>query len=582
MVIPVGDARPTRRLSFGLLAGIIGALIIAVIAIVAPLLWGASSERSTGLIRSGASAQHWLGTDGEGRDVLLLTLVATRLTVMMALGATAIAAIAGGVVGGAVGVLGSRVQWVTTRAIDLWTTLPPIVMALAIIAIFSPGTLTVVLAVGIAFIPQFARLAQTLAIDTRQRDYVVTAHLLGVPRRLVLIRHILPNILGPLLVLTSVCISTVILTMAGLSLIGLGVQPPSVDWGQLLASGLANIYQNPITLVGPAVAIILTGLCASLVGDGLVARSEPRHAATPRRRRVLKNAPLPPALHRTTAEDDSESTGAVLNIANLEVSVGALDGPKLVAGISMVVRSGEIVGVVGESGSGKSITAMAAAGLTPPELRWSASTLHVAGHPLTEGERPPVSLALNLGVVFQDPSTCFNPARKLGPQLTESIRVHRGISKREANALAVQKLREARVSAPEVRMRQYPHELSGGMRQRAMIAMALLTSPRLLIADEPTTALDVTVQADVLRLIHQASVNHTMAVLLISHDIDVIAAMCTRVYVMRNGQVVEHLTAAQLRTGDVNHPYTQMLLQASATSSFSRAVSHGVGSLVQK
>jgi oligopeptide/dipeptide ABC transporter ATP-binding protein len=165
--------------------------------------------------------------------------------------------------------------------------------------------------------------------------------------------------------------------------------------------------------------------------------------------------------------------------------------------------------------------------------------------------------------VFQDPSSCFNPALHVGAQLTEVLRVHKGVPRREAAKLAVNRLREVRVSAPESRMHQYPHELSGGMRQRAMIAMALLSEPRLLIADEPTTALDVTVQADVLRLLHQINADHGTAMLLISHNINVVATLCHRVCVMYAGRIVEEVAVADLRAGRVHHPYTKALLAAS-------------------
>jgi oligopeptide/dipeptide ABC transporter ATP-binding protein len=176
--------------------------------------------------------------------------------------------------------------------------------------------------------------------------------------------------------------------------------------------------------------------------------------------------------------------------------------------------------------------------------------------------KPPRRLATEIGVVFQDPASCFNPARRIGPQITEVARVHGNMTRAEANEAAVERLRECRVSAPESRMRQYPHELSGGMRQRAMIAAALLTSPTLIIADEPTTALDVTVQAEVLDLLRSINATLHTSILLISHDIKVISTMCDRICVMYAGGIVEELSASALRQQHVCHPYTRALLMA--------------------
>ncbi len=562
-----------RRHPPTLVVGLTGLGIIALVAILAPTLWEAAAEAGSSDLRAAPSAEHLFGTDSQGRDVLLRTIVATRLTLVMGVLATAIAVVLGGFIGAVLVVSGPRVRWFGGRAIELWLALPPIIVALAITAIFRPNEMTVVIAIGIAFSPQFARLTNNLASSVGRKDFVLTSYLLGVPGPAVLSRHIIPNIASPVLVLTSVCLSTAIVTMSGLSFIGLGVQPPAIDWGQLLASGLRDIYQNPAGAIAPSLAIVLTGLSASLVGDGLVALHEPRRMVRrPRKRATIsQTAPHPAEAAATSA---SRSAGpAALEIRNLRVQVGHDGtGPELVRGVSLFVGAREIVGLVGESGSGKSITAMTAAQLLPPELEWEAQTLEVAGHEMRPHTPPPTSLALDLGVVFQDPSSCFNPARRLGPQLTEAIRVHKKVSKRESSRIAVQKLREARVTNPEQRLRQYPHELSGGMRQRAMIAMALITTPKLLIADEPTTALDVTVQADVLRLIKQINQDHDMAVLLISHDIDVIASMCDRVYVMYRGEVIEQLSAEQLRERDVAHPYTRKLLEASSSTALEGAV----------
>ena len=560
-----------RRYPVSLVIGLAGLTVAVLLAVIAPVVWGDAAESGSGALRAGPSGEHWFGTDSQGRDVLARTLVATRLTLVMGVLATAIAVVGGGLLGALLIVAGDRVRWLGGRAIDLWLALPPIIVALAVTAIFRPNEVTVVIAIGIAFSPQFARLANRLATSVGAKDFVVTAHLLGVPGPTVLLRHIIPNIASPVLVLTSVCLSTSVVTMSGLSFIGLGVQPPAIDWGQLLASGLRDIYQNPSGAIAPALAIVLTGLSASLLGDGIVALSEPRRAAGSRGRAARQEAA--PVEAAPQQESDLPRPALALDVRDLRVEVGhGGTDEQLVRGVSLSVGAGEVVGLVGESGSGKSVTAMTAAQLLPPELSWDATALGVAGHRIDPHSVPPTSLALDLGIVFQDPSSCFNPARRLGPQLTETIRVHRRVSRRQAEQLAIQKLREARVTEPERRMHQYPHELSGGMRQRAMIAMALITTPKLLIADEPTTALDVTVQADVLRLIKQINRDHEMAVLLISHDIDVIAAMCDRVYVMYRGEIIEHLTAAQLRDRDVTQDYTRKLLAASASTALEGAV----------
>ncbi len=571
-VTPSAAVRTRPRYPTSFLVGLTGLGGIVLLAIIAPIIWGAAATVGSSDLRAGPSVTHWFGTDAQGRDVLIRTLVATRLTLVMGAIATGIAVILGTTIGAVLVIAGERLRWIGARAIDLWLALPPIIVALAVTAIFRPNEVTVVIAIGIAFAPQFARLTNSLAASIRTKDFVVTAHLLGVPGPIVLIRHVLPNIMSPVLVLTSVCLSTAIVTMSGLSFIGLGVQPPAIDWGQMLASGLRDIYQNPSGAIAPSIAIVITGLSASLLGDGFVALSEPRRIvqARPARRAGTASDQLP---RERAPMAESVSSDLALEVTDLCVQIGhESEGTKLVRGISLTIATGEIVGLVGESGSGKSLAAMAIAQLLPSDLGWAASSLDVASHRIEPASTPPTALALDLGIVFQDPSSCFNPAKRLGPQLTESIRIHNRVGKKEAERLAILKLNEARVSQPELRMRQYPHELSGGMRQRAMIAMALITTPKLLIADEPTTALDVTVQADVLRLIKQINDDHDMAVLLISHDIDVISAMCDRVYVMYGGEIIEHLTSAQLRERNVTHDYTKKLLAASTSVALENAV----------
>ncbi|MFC9976363.1 dipeptide/oligopeptide/nickel ABC transporter permease/ATP-binding protein [Spirillospora sp. NPDC127200] len=547
------------RWSKGLAAGTAGLALVVLLGIVAPWLWGEDAARLTGAAREGVSGAHWLGTDALGRDVLARALVATRLTLLMTAAATAVAAVLGVLLGTAVWVAGRRVREVGLRLIDVMVSYPAVILALVVAAILGAGRVAAVVGIGIAWTPAFARLTANLAASVAGRDFVATARLLGVPPHRLLTRHLLPNIAEPLLVLLSVAFAGTLTALSGLSFIGLGVQPPSYDWGALLNTGLEALYTNPAEALGPAAAITLTGVLAGFVGDGLAAGLDPRGAAAVRaaRRRSARRpeaAPAPAPKTTAPAPDD-----ALLVVDDLRVSLP--DGTDLVAGVSFHVRPGEIVGVVGESGSGKSLTAMAVARLLPDGLDARAAALRLDGLDLL-GDADPRRLATEIGVVYQDPSASFNPALRLGGQLTEALRRHGGVGRAAARERAAAALESVRVTRPAARLRQHPHELSGGMRQRAMIASALLTGPRLLVADEPTTALDVTVQAEVLELLREINERDGTAMLFISHDIGVIGTLCHRVLVMYGGRVVEELTADDLRSGRARHPYTRALLAA--------------------
>jgi peptide/nickel transport system permease protein len=243
-----------------------------------------------------------------------------------------------------------------------------------------------------------------------------------------------------------------------------------------------------------------------------------------------------------------------------------------VRGVSFSLRRGEAVGVVGESGSGKSLTALAVSRLLEHPAQVSAAEVSLLSRDVLAGDgrgRAPGAmsdrelrrfLGTKAGLVFQDPMTSFNPVKRVGAQLAEVAAAHHGLSSRQARARAVDRLRAVRIPRPEHRARQFPHELSGGMRQRAMIGMAVMGEPALVIADEPTTALDVTVQRQVLRLLKSIQADGDMALLFISHDITVVGQVCDRILVMYAGRIVENLPVGQL--AGARHPYTRALLAA--------------------
>jgi oligopeptide/dipeptide ABC transporter ATP-binding protein len=232
-----------------------------------------------------------------------------------------------------------------------------------------------------------------------------------------------------------------------------------------------------------------------------------------------------------------------------------------VRGVDLTIRPGEIVGIVGESGSGKSLTALALADLLPHPGRLEAGELTFLGQSLLElsARERAALLGSSLAMIYQNPMSSMNPLLRVGRQLSEVAEVHGGLTRADARARAVDRLRKVRIPNAARRMGQYPHEFSGGMRQRAMIAMGLMVSPKLIIADEPTTALDVTVQQQVLTLLRDVSSSTGAAVLFISHDLAVVSQLCSRVLVMYAGRIVEELDIETLHSAPA-HPYTRALM----------------------
>jgi peptide/nickel transport system ATP-binding protein len=253
---------------------------------------------------------------------------------------------------------------------------------------------------------------------------------------------------------------------------------------------------------------------------------------------------------------------ALLEIENLQTHFRTPDGVnRAVDGVSLKLEAGETLAIVGESGCGKSVTAMSILQLIPQPPGKIAGSIRFQGRNLLDvSEREMRSIRGNdISMIFQEPMTSLNPVLTVGRQIVETLLLHQDLSKDAANKRAFEMLRLANIPEPERRLTQYPHELSGGMRQRVMIAMALACDPKLLIADEPTTALDVTVQAQILDLMRQLKAKTGTAIILITHDLGVVAEMAQRVVVMYAGKTVEEATVNDL-FAHPRHPYTKALL----------------------
>ncbi|MEU9794574.1 dipeptide/oligopeptide/nickel ABC transporter permease/ATP-binding protein [Streptomyces sparsogenes] len=533
-------------------------------AIFGPMIWGGTAAvADLTQLSAKPSAEHLLGTDAGGHDVLAQLLSATRLSVVTAILATLI----GVSVGVALGLLPTVAPRWMARAVNgvLGVTLafPALLLAIVVSIVLGVGPVSMTVAIGLAMAPAFARLTQTLGSSVAGRDFVAAARILGVGRFRILTRHVLPNVRDPLIVNASISAGTALVAATGLSFLGLGVQAPRYDWGRMLNESLDGIYVNAAPSLGLAAAIVFAGVTFALLGENL-SRAFGLHP--PARR--LRRQPAPPTdavvpLHVT---DDP-----VLRVRDLRVSTPrGTTWATPVRGVSFDVGRGEIVGVVGESGSGKSLTCMAVAALLEAPLKVTASSVHFDGTELAVdgrvSDRTSTSLAQHLGTrmafVFQDPSTSLNPAVHVGTQVAEVGLLHGGLRRKDAHDRAIDRLNAVRIPDAARRARRYPHEFSGGMRQRTMMAMGLMSKPALLIADEPTTALDVTVQREVMSLLSEINEVNGTALLLVSHDIALVSSFCTRVLVMYRGAIVEDLSAEELAAGCAQHPYTRALVEA--------------------
>jgi peptide/nickel transport system permease protein len=555
--VRVTSSSPTGLAALALFAALL------TLAIVGPPIWSGIGGRIDTLhAYAGPSIHAWLGRDQLGRDVFARTMSATRLSLELSGAATLIAVLIGIPAGAAGGILGRRFRNAMARLIRLALAMPGILVALFLVSIIGRGSFGATVAIGVALAPLFARTAQTLTASIADSDFLAAARVIGVSRRRLFFRYLIPNTAEPLLLLIGVGSSLALAAISALSFLGLGVQSPQYDWGRILNDGLVAVYTTPSAAIAPGVAITVAGLTFSLFAETFARALNPRSRAGP------GGAARRQALAAGSANGSSDQKPArhlpdqcVVAVENLHVAFRrGRDQLEAVAGVNIELAAGEIVGLVGESGSGKSLTALAIAGLAPQGSEVSADRLEFKGQDLRglSGRARRRLLATNLAFVFQDPMSSLNPSMRVGRQLTEKVEVHLGMRRRAALELAESRLSQTHVPAARRRLSQYPSEYSGGMRQRAMIAMGLMTDPALIIADEPTTALDVTVQAQVLRLLREINQRSGTTVLLISHDLAVISEVCSRVIVMYAGRIVEVLPVDQLDRAA--HPYSQALL----------------------
>ncbi|QBR09243.1 dipeptide/oligopeptide/nickel ABC transporter permease/ATP-binding protein [Streptomyces sp. S501] len=550
----------------------LGVLIFVVLgAVLAPLL--TQDPLTTGTPVQAPSADHWFGTDRAGRDVFARVVHGSRYSLVIGLGATALALVAGSVLGALAATSRKLGDESVMRTLDIVMSFPPIALAAVLVAVFGTSVPVIIFTIAFVYSPSLARVVRANVLAQYGEDYVAAEKVIGARRGYIVLRHVAVNCMAPVMVFATVMVAEAIIFEASLSFIGAGVQDPDPSWGSVLA------YGRQILLAGgwwatffPGLALLITVLALNILSEGLTdASAAPRRARTSPTS-VTTTAPDPVEAASTVDVDAAlaklarhieatdptitpvrEDADELLVVRDLAIRFPDRYGDiPVVDRLNFTVHEGETLGLVGESGCGKSITSLAVMGLLARNAEVSGEILY-RGRDLLK--LPPKERRALMGpeiaMVYQDALSSLNPSVLVGTQLEQLT--SRGGTKTPTELLELVGL------APERTLRSYPHELSGGQRQRVLIAMALSRSPRLLIADEPTTALDVTVQAQVVELLVELRDELGFAMVLVSHDLALVGDLSHRVAVMYAGRLAEIGATRSILT-DPTHHYSRGLL----------------------
>ncbi|MCW2818457.1 MAG: dipeptide transporter permease and ATP-binding protein [Marmoricola sp.] len=555
---------PTAVIALGWL------LVVVALAVLAPLLTSQSPTDSS-IVDALApmSGTHPLGTDGVGRDVFAQLVFGARTSLVGALIVVVVSLAIGLPVGLVAGYYRGRLDSVATWVASLLMAQPAIIILLVVLTQVGRNTALAMLVFGVVIAPGVFRLVRASVLAVREELYVDAARVSGLGDARILRRHVLPVVVAPTIIQVSQLLGIAIVVQAGLEFLGLG-SANQASWGGMLNDSFQNVYTTPVLLVWPGLAIVLTVTACALLGNALrdVVGLSGTRSRRPARRRT-SSAVVAPVVDPTTPSPDlGTSADTVLVVRDLEVSYPGQhprdEDRTVVHRASLEIRRGEVLGLVGESGSGKSQTAFSILGLLPSSASMRAASIRVDDTEIVGlgGKEHNRLRGCRIGYIPQEPMSNLDPSFRVGYQLVEPMRHHLGLSRAQAKAEAIRLLTRVGIHDPERVFAAYPHEISGGMAQRVLIAGAVSCNPDLLIADEPTTALDVTVQAEVLDLVRELQAERGMAVLLVTHNFGVVADVCDRVAVMREGRVVETAPVEQI-FADPQHDYTRMLLESS-------------------
>jgi len=537
--------------------------IVTAVAIVAPIVMPSVNSQDAGDLFAANQLPSWshlLGTDTLGRDVLSRLLVGDRVTLIGVVEALVVLLVLAVPLGLAAGYLGGWTDRVVTWLADLTFSLPAVVIIIVVLSVFPASMLAGMVTFGVIAAPGLMRIVRSATLPIREELYVKAAEASGLSRTYILTRHILPRIAGVVIVQASLLAAVALGVQTGLAFLKLLVAAPAPSWGGMVADGTSVLLLHPWLIVPPGAAIAITMLALSLLGDTVRDATVENWSAPVATRAATKARAKAEAQAR--AETAPPAEGRLLDVRQLSISfLGRERDVRVVEDVTFDVAAGEIVGIVGESGCGKSVTTAAIVGLLPGSGRIDGGSIWFGGKDLSRASEADLRAlrGRKIGFVSQEPMVSLDPVYRVGAQIAEALRQHRGLSRPAARARTLELLRDMHFTDPGAVAVRYPHEISGGMAQRVAIARALAGEPELLIADEPTTALDVTVQAEILELLRELRTTRQMAVLIVTHDWGVVADLCDRVVVMYAGQIVERSDTQSVFDTPL-HPYTEALL----------------------
>lgn len=517
---------------------------------------------------------HPLGGDTAGRDILSRLLYGGRITLYGGLVALATGAVLGVPTGIAAGYFGGVTDRVFTWVSDALQSIPAMVVLLMIAAGTGSNFTVLMVAIGCFMMPGYFRITRARALAVRKEPYIDAAIVAGVSDTRILGTHMFRSVAGPVVIQAALTAGIAIGIQAGLQFLGIG-SASQASWGQMMSGGFKTMLNHPLILLWPSLALGLTVVSLVIIGSTMGDLTSTSVKRVARRRathgRKAGSSALPAAA--ASGEFAHEGTVSALHVDDLRVSYPAAGGDReVVHGIRLDAAPGEVLGIVGESGSGKSQTVFSVLDLLPNAAATTAGSISIGGKEvanLPHHERRAL-LGKQLGYIPQEPMSNLDPCYTIGYQLTEPWRRVHGVSKADARQRAKQLLVRVGITDPQRVLRSYPHQVSGGMAQRVLIAGAVAGEPSLLMADEPTTSLDVTVQAEVLELLRELRDQYGMAIVIVTHNFGVVADICDRVAVMKEGRVVETGPVERVFR-DPQDPYTAELIDATLDGTKTRA-----------